>query len=260
MTNQNNYSWADFLNVAQQTSQTILKAMDDASIKTGEALGTTLYEFVEQGTETIGNTVAPIANHPFTKFATKVPGLSWLMAAFGQVDVEAVQKEVESLRHTYPLEGSEVLAQRVIADTAWNAAGVGLATNFVPPVALMLLAVDLGAVVALQARMIYKVAAIYGFSPTDPARLGEVMAIWGLSSGSSSVLKAGMSVVELLPFAGTTVGSVGNAAIVYGLGQVACRFYEAKQRAEVKDVYLARQRIEVREIEVNEVSDRPPIT
>lgn len=184
-------------------------------------------------TETIGTVVTPIATHPFVKFATKVPGVSWLMAALGQVNLDTVQEEVESLQRNYPLDSVEALAQRVIADSARKAAGIGLAMNFVPPLALMLLAVDLGAIAALQAEMIYRIAAIYNFSLTEPARRGEVLTIWGLSTGSSGVMKAGLSVIELLPVVGAVVGSAGNASMLYGLGQVACRFYEAKERAMV---------------------------
>lgn len=231
----NNGSFDDFIKFAWQTSQTIADTVKTASTSAGETFGTALYEFVEQGTETIGSVVTPIATHPFTKFATKVPGASWLMAALGQVDIDKAQQEVEMLRRTHPLENAEALAQRVILDTTWKAAGVGLATNFVPPLALMLLAVDLGAIAALQAEMIYRIAAIYGFSPTESARRGEVIAIWGLSSGSSGVMKAGLSIVEIIPLVGAAVGSTANAAMLFGLGQVACRFYEAKQRALVTE-------------------------
>lgn len=234
MATQNNNAFHDFIEFAQQTSQTIADMME-VSTPVGEKLGTALYEFVEQGTETIGHIVTPIANHPFVQFATKVPSVSWLMAALGQVNVETVQQEVEALRQTYPQDNVESLAQRVIVDTAKNAAGIGLAMNFVPPLALTLLAVDLGAIAALQAKMIYRIAAIYNFSPTEPARRGEVLAIWGLSIGSSGVMKAGLSVVELVPGVGAIVGSVSDAALLYGLGQVACRFYEAKQRAVVAE-------------------------
>ena len=78
--------------------------------------------------------------------------------------------------------------------------------------------------------MIYRIAAIYGFAPTDPTRRGEVLAIWGLATGSSGVLKAGMSVVEVIPVLGAAVGSAGNAALLFGLGQLACQFYERKQK------------------------------
>ncbi|NJL01004.1 MAG: hypothetical protein HC910_10745 [Spirulinaceae cyanobacterium SM2_1_0] len=210
-----------------QTAQTITASLEAAS----ECLGTALYEWIEQSTETLGAIAMPIATNPVINLATKVPGLSWLVAALGQVNVEAVQKDVTTLQRAHLAASAPELAQYVINEAAWRAAGIGFATNFVPPLALMLLAVDLGAIAALQAEMIYRIATIYGFSPTAPDRRGEVLAIWGLSTGSSSVLKAGLSLVELLPLVGTVAGTTGNAAILYGLGQVACRFYEAKRRA-----------------------------
>lgn len=215
MTNPNCNIFHDVSRFVEQTSQTI---------------GDGLHEFVEQGTETIGQVVEPVVTHPITQFVTKVPGGSWLMAALGQVDVNVVQREIAELRRTYPLDTDGSLAQRVVMDTVWKAAGIGLATNFVPPLALMLLAVDLGAIAALQAEMIYRIAAIYGFAPTDPTRRGEVLAIWGLATGSSGVLKAGMSVVEVIPVLGAAVGSAGNATLLFGLGQLACQFYERKQK------------------------------
>lgn len=217
-------SWADAFTTVATASRTVLAD----SI---ESVGTALYEFVDRGTETVGNTIAPIADNPMVKWATKVPGINWFMAALGQVNVARVQQEVDVLRQQYPLDTPDRLAQRVIADTAWKAAGIGLATNIIPPVALMLFAADLGAISALQAEMIYRIAIIYGFSPTDAARRGEVIAIWGLSTGSSGALKMGLSFVELLPGIGAVVGSAGDATLLYSLGHIACRFYEAKQKA-----------------------------
>ncbi|XGV95303.1 MAG: hypothetical protein ACAF41_21465 [Leptolyngbya sp. BL-A-14] len=231
MASYDNNDFDTFVERAQRASRAIATALETATATAGEKVGTSLHDFLAQGTETVGKVVTPIVSNPFIKFATKVPGVSWLMAALGQVDVDAVQRDVELLRRTYPMESDAALAQRVIADTAWKAAGIGLATNFIPPLALMLFAVDFGAIAALQAEMIYRVAAIYGFSPIEPTRRGEVLALWGLSTGGSEAVKAGLSVVELVPVVGAAVGSVGNAAILYTLGGVACRFYEAKRRA-----------------------------
>lgn len=231
MSSYGNNDFDALLEKTQWASQAIANALDVAAATAGEKVGTSLHDFLAHGTETVGKVVTPIVSNPLIKFATKVPGVSWLMAAVGQVDVDAVQRDVEALRRTYPLESDAALAQRVIADTAWKAAGIGFATNFIPPLALMLLAVDFGAIAALQAEMIYRVAAIYGFSPIEPTRRGEVLALWGLSTGSSEAVKAGLSVVELVPVVGAAVGTVGNAAILYALGNVACRFYEAKRRA-----------------------------
>ena len=202
-----------------------------SALKAAQAVADTLHQMVEQGTETLGAVVTPIAENPLVRQATRVPGLSWLMAALGQVNVEKVQLQVEELRQKYPLETAEQLAERVIAETAWRAAGVGLVTNFAPPLALFLAAVDVGAVAALQADMIYRIASIYGFSVHDPARRGEVLALWGVSAGGSGVLKTGLSFVELIPGLGMVVGITSDAALLYGLGWVALRFYETKQKS-----------------------------
>lgn len=195
------------------------------------AIADPLQDMVEQGTETIGHIVTPIAENPLVKYATKLPGINWLMAALGQVNAEKVQEDVAALQQQYPLDTSAQLAQRVVADSAFRAARIGLITNIIPPFALMLLAVDIAAVTALQAKMVYRIAAIYGFSLDEPARRGEVLALWGLSMGGSSVLKAGLSIVEVIPLLGAAVGIASNAALLQSLGYVAIQFYEKKQAA-----------------------------
>lgn len=202
-----------------------------SAMKAAQAVTDMLHRAVEQGTETLGAVVTPFAENPLIQQATRLPGLSWLMAALGQVNVAKVQLQVDELRQKYPLETSEQLAQRVIAEAAWKAAGVGLVTNFMPPLAFLLTAVDVGAVAALQAEMVYRIAAIYGFSLHDPTRRGEMLTLWGVSAGGSGVLKAGLSFVELLPGIGMAVGITSDAALLYGLGNVALRFYETKQRS-----------------------------
>lgn len=188
-----------------------------------------IHTWAEQLTETIGKVVTPFAENPLIKMGTKVPGISWLMAALGQVDVDKVNQEVEELRRKYPLESTDQLVRRSIADSAMRAAQIGLVTNFIPPAAFVLSALDLGAVAALQANMVYRIATFYGFSPTDSARRGEVIAIWGLFSGGSGLLKSGLSFVELVPGLGAAVGVTSDAALVYGMGQIAMQFYEQKR-------------------------------
>lgn len=185
--------------------------------------------FVEQGTETVGKFVTPIAEHPFIKFAAKVPGISLLLTALGHVDVEQAQNEVDKLRQQYPLETPEQLAHRVVVDTALKAGGIGLLTHFIPPFALALFAVDAAATTALQAEMIYRIAAAYGFPLKDPTRRGEVLVIFALSAGGSGILKGGLTLVELLPVIGAAVGASSNAALLYSIGYVASQFYGAKR-------------------------------
>ncbi len=195
----------------------------------GETMARHAHQFVEQGTERVGRFVTPLVENPWFKFATKVPVLNVLIAAVGQVNVDRVQRDVEEFRRQYPMETPSQLAHRVMVDAATKAAGIGLVTNLIPPVALMLFAVDIAAISALQAEMIYRIAEIYGFDLREPARRGEVIAIWGLSAGGASLLKTGLSVVEIIPGAGTVVGVIGDASLLYTLGYAACRFYESKQ-------------------------------
>lgn len=224
------FSINEAIATALKTSQALADGLQATVAQTGERIGPVLYDMVERGTETVGKVVTPIAENPFVKFATKVPGISWLLAALGQVNIERVQRDVDALRRQYPADSPDQLAQRVMADTSWKAAGIGLVTNFIPPLALTLFAIDLAAVAALQAEMIYRIAVIYGFSPTDFSRRGEVLTLWGLFTGSSEVVKMGLSVVELVPGIGTVVGPTSDAALIYGMGQLACLFYQEKRR------------------------------
>lgn len=192
-----------------------------------------LREQMEQGTEQLGAFVTPIAEHPLIKFSTKVPGLQWFLAALGQVNSEKVEQEVMALCRQYPLESQAQLAQRVIIETAVKAGGIGLMTNFIPPLALTLLAADLAATTALQAEMIYRIAAIYGFSVHEPSRRGEVLALFFLASGSANLIKSGLSVFELIPILGAVIGTTSNAGLLYTVGQGACYFYETKKKSPI---------------------------
>lgn len=217
-----------FAKAATGTAQCAAENAAIAAEKVSQTVVPPAQRAVEQGTETIGRIVTPIVDNPWIKYASKVPGIRWLMSAVGQIDAEAAQREVEELRRTYPQESSEQLAQRIMADAALRGGGIGFLMNVVPPVALALFALDLAAITALQAEMVYRIAAAYGFSLQDPARRGEVLAIFGLSLGGSSVLKVGLGVVELVPGVGAVAGASSNAALLYSLGYAACRFYENK--------------------------------
>ena len=86
--------------------------------------------------------------------------------------------------------------------------------------------------------MVYEIAAAYGLDLDEPARRGEVLAIFGLSLGAD-VLKTGLTVVEIIPGIGAVVGASTNAAMLYVLGQTACRFYE--QKTDQTDISLMQQ-------------------
>lgn len=213
-----------------QLLQTLITVLDEATASTTNRLMAPLQPWLAPITASVGQVVSPVVNLPWLQSATLIPGIRWLLAALGQVNVAAVGQQVDSLRQQYPDEGRRTLAQRVMADTALQAAGIGLATNLIPPTALALTLVDMGAVAALQATMIYQIAAIYGYSPQASDRRGEVLTIWLLSSSASSLIKSGTSGVELLPGLGAALGVATDAALIYSVGYLACRYYETKPR------------------------------
>ncbi len=58
----------------------------------GHTVGKQTQEWAERGTETVGRVVTPIAENPFIKYAAKFPGISWLLAALGHVDVQKLRR------------------------------------------------------------------------------------------------------------------------------------------------------------------------
>jgi uncharacterized protein (DUF697 family) len=206
------------------TFQDAMRSAIDLSTELGQSAHLT----VEQATETIGKTLTPVAENPVVQSLAKIPGLNWLLIGIGQVDVNKAKADVARLKTQFPLEDRGAIAQHVINETAIEAAKVGFLTNIIPPIALALFAVDLAAVTKLQAEMVYRMATVYGFDPHDAVRRGEVIAIYALSLGTGTPIKAGLSFVELIPVVGIAVGASSNAALIQVLGAIARQFYETK--------------------------------
>lgn len=201
----------------------------DTTAKMSEVATESAHSALEQTTESVGKTLEPIAENSAVDYVAKLPGLKWLTSALGRVDKEKAVADVMKLKAEHPYESDEEIAHRIIVDTTIKAGGVGFAANVIPPVALGLFAIDLAAVAALQSEMLYRVAAAYEFDANDPARKGEALTIFALSLGTSSALKSGLSVVELIPLVGAAVGAGSNAGILYSFGIAASQFYKRKQ-------------------------------
>jgi len=216
--------------IFNKVSSSAVKTTEDVS----EAATEGAHAAIEQATETMGNTLHPIAENPVTDYVAKVPGLSWLTNALGKVDRDKVEADVAKLKAKHPNESAEELAHRVIVDTTVKAGGIGLATNIIPPVALGLFAVDLAAIASLQSEMLYRIAGIYGFDAHNPARRGEASTVFALSVGTSTAVKTSLSVVELLPIVGAAVGASSNAGILYSFGIAAAEFYKRKREKEIQ--------------------------
>ncbi len=192
-----------------------------------EMLTSETQKILEQTTVTTGQTLDWIASNPVLKSADRIIGLDWLMTFLGQVDTAKIEATVAEMRSQYPQEAPDLIAQRLIREKTWQGGRLGLLTNIIPPIAALFLGIELIATTKLQTEMVYEIACAYGLDLNEPARRGEVLAIFGLSLGAD-VLKTGLTVVEILPGIGAVVGASTNAAMLYVLGQTACRFYEGK--------------------------------
>lgn len=178
-------------------------------------------------TVSTGETLEWIASNPILKSADNIIGLDWLMTFLGKVDTAKVQAKVSEMRSQHPDETPQQLAHRLIVAKTWEGGQIGLLTNMIPPIAALFLGIELIATTKLQTEMVYEIAAVYGLDLNEPARRGEVWVIFGLSLGAD-VLKTGLTIVEIIPGVGAVVGASTNAAILYVLGQTACRYYAGK--------------------------------
>ena len=184
-------------------------------------------KILEKTTVSTGETLDWIADNPILKAADNIIGIDWLMTFLGRADTDKIRQTVAEMRSRYPDETPEQIANRLIVAKTWEGGRLGLLTNIIPPIAALFLGIELIATTKLQTEMVYEIAAAYNLDLDEPARRGEVMAIFGLSLGAD-VVKTGLTVVEILPGIGAVVGASTNAAMLYVLGQTACRFYANK--------------------------------
>lgn len=195
----------------------------------GEAAAKQTHRIIEQTTETAGHLVSHISNNWLIRKLAGVLNLNWLVGASDKVDLVKAEAAVKHLKQKYPTESPSQLAHRIMTEQAVKAGGIGLTTSIIPGAAVALLAIDLAATTELQSEMLYQIASIYGLDLQDPARKGEVLAIFGLGLGGGRLLKtAGLSLLRNIPFAGAVIGASANATMIFSLGYAACRFYETK--------------------------------
>lgn len=192
-------------------------------------------KLVDSSTQGVGNALNALNflnDNPLLRHISKFLPSNWLLGIINRVDVQKAEAAVCNLQQKYPQESPNQIAHRLMVEKATLGGSMGLATSFLPGMAIALLSVDLAATTLLQAEMVYQIAAAYGLDLKDPARKGEVLAIFGLSFGGSRAIKAGISFLKVAPVAGAVIGAGANAAMIYSLGYAACRFYEAKQKSQ----------------------------
>ncbi|MDY6902719.1 MAG: hypothetical protein SWZ49_32305 [Cyanobacteriota bacterium] len=195
----------------------------------GEVAAKQTHKIIEQATETAGNVVSHLSDNWLIHRLAGVVNLNWLVGASDRVDLVKAEAAVKHLQQKHPQDSATQLAHRIMMDKAVKAGGIGLTTSILPGAAAALLAVDLAATTELQSEMVYQIASIYGLDLQDPARKGEVLAIFGLGLGGGRLLKtAGLRLLRNIPFAGAVIGASANATMIFSLGYAACRFYETK--------------------------------
>lgn len=208
-----------------ETGQAVL----DTAIGVGEATAKETHKFIEQTTQTSGQVVNRLSENWLIRKLSGVLNLNWLISDTNLVDLERAEAAVNKLKKQYPNESPSQIAHRIMVEKATQAATVGLATSFLPGIAVALLAIDLTATTKLQSEMLYQIASVYGLDLKDPARKGEILAIFGLALGGGRLLKAaGLGLLRNVPLAGAVIGASSNATMIYSLGYAACRFYETK--------------------------------
>ncbi len=218
-----------------QTGDFVLKAATDFS----QATFKNTHRLAEQATTGTGQAVTYVGDNPLIRKLTKALKLDGLLGMGEQVDLTQAAAAVRKLQQAHPDEAPSQIAHRIMVEKAIYAGGVGLASSLVPGEAIALLAVDLATTSKLQTEMLYQIAAAYGMDLIDPARKGEVLAIFGLALGGSRAIRAGLVFVKNVPFAGAVIGASSNATILYALGYAACRFYEAKLDPAVPETATA---------------------
>jgi len=205
------------------------KAVFDTAVGVGEGTAKQTHKLIEQTTQTSGQIVNRLNQNWLIRKLSGVLNLNWLIGATNVVDLEKAEVAVNKLKQKYPNESPSQIAHRIMVEKATQAATVGVATSILPGIAVALFAIDLTATTKLQSEMLYQIASVYGLDLKDPARKGEVLAIFGLALGGERLLKAaGLGLLRNVPLAGVAIAASSNATMIYSLGYAACRFYEAK--------------------------------
>ncbi|MBD1931638.1 MULTISPECIES: EcsC family protein [Cyanophyceae] len=218
-------------NTAYKTGKAVVKT----AAGVGETAAKQTQKLISQTTQGAGRAVNYVGDNQFLRHVTRALPTTWLLGIINQVDVVKAENAVRDLQQKHPKESPNQVAHRLMVEKAVYGGGMGLATSFLPGQALALLTVDLAATTLLQAEMVYQIAAAYGLDLKDPARKGEVLAIFGLSLGGSQGIKAGLGLLKATPVAGAVIGASANATMIYALGYAACRFYEAQLHSQVSE-------------------------
>lgn len=209
-----------------------------ASNLVGTAVNTTGKTITGVG-NTIGNTVGNTANkakETLGQAAQFVVDSPLLEQIINNVDLVKAEEKLAQFQAKHPDETPAQISRRMMLEKAVYAGGTGFATSIVPGAIAALIAIDLAAVAALQAEMVYQISGAYGLDLQASERKSEILAIFGLALGSGHAVRAGVTLLQATPVVGAAIGASSNAAMIYAVGYAACRFYEAQLQGESSEV------------------------
>ncbi|MGP1382262.1 MAG: YcjF family protein [Thainema sp.] len=196
----------------------------------GELANQQVYQLIDWAAEGTGQAVTAVGQLPFADRVAGLFRLDWLVDSGEKVNARQAKQAVEDLQQQYPNESALEIAQRIMNQKAVVAGGTGFTSSLIPGVAVALLAIDLAATTAIQAEMVYQIAAAYGFDLKEPARKGELVLVIGLAMGSTNIVKTGLGIFRNIPLAGPVIGASTDIAVLYTVGYAACQYYEMKQK------------------------------
>lgn len=206
---------------ASQSGQAINTAMTSAVATAnalGEQTGKALSQTAQGAIQTVGDATDGLGQ--------VVDKVDWLLPFLEKVDVTKAEASVQRLKARYPDESARAIAHRIMVQKALYVTGTGAASSFVPGLVVL----DLASTTALLAEMGYQIAGAYGMDLHNPARKGELLAIFGLAMGGTYAMHAGLGLMRSIPLAGAVVGASTNAVALYTVGHAACQFYESQNQ------------------------------
>ncbi|MBL1209422.1 EcsC family protein [Geminocystis sp. GBBB08] len=218
--------------IISTTTSDVGKKLTETTCKMGETLTTTANETTKKINETaegINKTFTETTQKVFqeldkaTEFIANSPLLTKVIE---QIDLEKAEEALIALKTKYPEDSPNQIAQKLMQQKAIFAGGTGFASSMLPGAAMAFLALDLAAVAALQAEMLFQIAGAYGMNLKAPQRKKEILTIFGIALGGTHAASAGLNILRTTPALGAVIGASSNVAMTYAIGYSACRFYE----------------------------------
>ena len=206
-----------------QTGQAASQMANQFMTGMAEALGST----ASNAANSVGYVLSMIDDSPQLAELTKTLKVDWLINIINSVDVVKAERHVRKLQKKYSKEQPCEISHRIMMEKVIYVGGSGFASDMVPKFVANTFALDATATTKAQAEMGYQIACAYGLDVHEPARKGEIAAIFGLALGGSHALKTGFQYfAKSMPASEAVVGASTNAVALYAVGHAACQFYE----------------------------------